>query len=126
MWSEGNPTKSTIFEDAHKEFRTDTAHKQKGDSCITPWELIKLRNALLFQNSVHLFVVFTMLLVAIKGFYLLNILIKFVLGGIRAGFLTLFTFDTIIKDLCIIKENGFIEGLGIQWKVPFFIFLVFF
>ena len=76
----------------------------KGDTPLLPIEVQKIRAHLTSSNSLNDLILYTMLIVSIKG-------------GIRAGFLVKFKFDMVLKDLSTVREDGLVSSLSVQFTV---------
>jgi len=86
-----------------KSFNDSSDYVAKGDSPLTPWELIDIRNYLLRSGSLWDFQFWTMILVACKLF-------------LREDELSSLSFGSIDKSLSVVDESGSVHGLAVVIK----------
>jgi hypothetical protein len=102
LWRTGNPVTSSAVEDCVKElFRLHSAYVARGDSPITPSEILKLRTRLLSSNSLQDFQMWTMILIACRLF-------------LREDEVASMRCEDIVSDITSVHGNGHVEGIAFK------------
>jgi hypothetical protein len=100
LWLVGNPVTSNIVEDCAKSlFKLHSAYIAKGDSAVTPSELLKIRGKLLSSNSIYDYLIWTMIIIACKLF-------------LREDEVSSMHFEDIVPDVTSVHSNGMVEGIA--------------
>ncbi|KAI3646049.1 hypothetical protein MP228_008977 [Amoeboaphelidium protococcarum] len=69
LWRKGNPRDCTKLQNVFQRvFKDQASHVVRGDSALTPWELIKLRNYCISKNNLYDLMFYVMTLVGCKLF----------------------------------------------------------
>jgi hypothetical protein len=69
LWRRGNPRTAVVVKNTFKQSNIDgSGYVAEGDSALTPWELLSLRDRLLSTNSLWDLEFWVMTLIAIKLF----------------------------------------------------------
>jgi hypothetical protein len=102
LWLTGNPVTSSAVEDCVQElFKLHSGYVARGDSPLTPSELIKLRNRLLSSNSLHDFELWTMIIIACRLF-------------LREEEIASMKCEDIVQDITSVQSNGHVEGIAFK------------
>jgi hypothetical protein len=102
LWLTGNPMANNVVEDCAKSmFRLHSAYKVKGDSPLTPSELLKLRGRLLSSNLISDFEIWVMVIVACRMF-------------LREDEVSSLKCEDIVPDVTCVKASGYVEGIAFQ------------
>jgi hypothetical protein len=102
LWRKGNPKESDLMMNVVKQTKIDNPdYVPKGDTPLSPWELISMRTYLISQNTVWDLMIWTMTLVACMLF-------------LREDEVASLSFESINYDLCIVNDNGTVEGVSLK------------
>ncbi|KAF0712480.1 hypothetical protein As57867_004805, partial [Aphanomyces stellatus] len=104
LWRIGNPKQTELIENVMKEsLRQGADYVVEGDSPLTPWELITIRNHLLSTNGFNDYQLFVMVLLSVKLF-------------LRSDEVVRIRLSDFSKDLAIISDGGVVEALAVSVK----------
>lgn len=101
LWRKGNPKNCTLIEDVlNKNTKDGSDYVAEGDSPLTPWELMDIRQHLVNSNDLFDFQIFVMILLSVKLF-------------LRADEICSLKIENFNQDLFVLSEKRFVEGLAV-------------
>ena len=102
IWRKGNPKDcDLIMNVVNQNSKDGSTYLSRGDSPLTPWELLDIRQKLLSSNSLSDLQVWLMILLACRMF-------------LRHEELASLKFESFNKDISIVKPDCNVEALAIQ------------
>lgn len=102
FWKKGNPKNCDLLENIiNKNSKDGSSYVSHGDSPITPWELIDIREHLINSNNLYDLQIITMILVSVKLF-------------LREDEVSSLRIESFIQDLFVVTPEGYIEGLAVS------------
>lgn len=104
MWRKGNPCTANLLKNEVRRWNCEGAdYEVRGDSPLTPWEVVSLRHRLCSSGNLMDLCFFTIVIIAIKLF-------------LRSDEFVNIKFEDIRWDLTSFQDDGNIHGLVVEIK----------